>query len=259
MMKGRKEFVGRPIHRLPGVIPAGKVFSSPRKLAPYWSVGFVVLGVIVGGYWFVFQSEVFRVTSVEVVGIESSAVVAVTGRFVGENIFRLNSAAVGQDLRQAYPAIAEVTIIRGLPRTVRLSVSLREPKVRWQRGGTVFIVDATGQIFAAGEQPEHANLPKIVDLSSAPVAAGQMIVTPVFITFVEKLQNQLSDFGRDHIANEITETTYHLDVVLSGDLRLRLTTQRPLDEQLAAARSIFASHPEARVIDVRVPRWGYWK
>jgi hypothetical protein len=252
--------MSRRIHKLPGVIPTGRI-AQPKPRPSRRAIGiFFGLLFLGGAYWFFAMSTTFAIDRVEVIGTNDTSVQAMAERFLGRNIFRLNETAVEQDLQQAHPPVARVRLVRGLPRTIRIEVSLRDPAIRWQAAQGTFIMDSQGQIFALGENESHQTLPKVVDKSNATITLGQQLVTPAFITFIQAIQTQVEDkFKRKHTANEIMETTSHLDVILEGDLRIRLTTQRPLEEQLDGALAIFTAHPDAKLIDVRVPKWGYWK
>ncbi|HEY1074670.1 MAG TPA: hypothetical protein VGE59_03160 [Patescibacteria group bacterium] len=249
------------VHRMPKIIRGGRIESErPKPSRKSFGLLFIGLAVVVG-YWFLFMSDTFAVQKVEVAGAESPSITSVAEALKGRNIFRLTSVSIEQDIRQSYPPTDSVLVVRGLPNTVRLTVSLREPALQWQAGEALFILDSQGEAFEQGTtKPEYAALPKIIDRSNRPVSIGQQIVTPAYVTFVQDINKRAPDlFKRAHVANEILETTFHIDIVLEGDLRIRVTTQRPLEEQLLGAASIYTAHPDAKTIDVRVPKRGYYK
>jgi cell division septal protein FtsQ len=253
--------MARSIHKLPTVIPTGRIHAE--KPRPNWrrlSVILLGLGLLILGYWFIYGSPVFTVTQVEVVGIEPSLIKTITDPLIGSNIWRVNTTAIEENSKHVYGPINTVTVVRGLPHTVRLQVALRQPKLRWQVGDTVSIIDDSGQVFSEGDAPQYATLPKVIDRTNFPVQVGQRIVAPSFVTFLTDVQTKVPDtFHRAVTSSEITVTTFHIDVILEGDIRIRLTTQRPLQEQLDGAVAILNAHPTAKIIDVRVPRWGYWQ
>ncbi len=253
--------MARRVHKFSGVIPTGHIEASRPK--PNWRrIGFVILlaGVIGLGYWFIYASPTFAITEVEVHGVEPSLIKSITDTLIGSNIWRVNAIAIEENSKQVYNSIETVSVVRGIPHKVRLEATLRSPKVRWQVGDTVFIIDSAGQVFSQGDTPEYATLPKIVDKTNFPVKVGQRIVSPSFITFLTEIHERVpATLKKAVVANEITVTTFHIDVVLDSGARIRLTTQRPLQEQLDGAATILAAHPDAKVVDVRVPRWGYWQ
>jgi hypothetical protein len=248
------------IHKMPGILPGKMLKLDQPKRSPRIRLFILGLALIGGSYWFVYASPTFAVEKVEITGVDEAALATVAHRLIGRNIFRLSTTAIEADMKQVYPPVASLTLIRGLPRSVRLQVALRQPMLRWQILDKTYIIDATGQVFDEGEKPDYADLPKVIDTSSLQFTIGQHITTPAFIEFVTAIPDKATALlGRKHVANEIKETMFHVDVLLDGDVRIRLTTQRPLEEQLEAAKTIASAHPDAKLIDVRVPGWGYWK
>jgi hypothetical protein len=250
------------IHRMPGLMP-GKPLPKERSSSNryrYIGIVLVVGGIISGLYWFFFLSPVFSIEKIEIIGSDNESVRAAADRLTGGNIFRLHATSLAQTLTQSYPPIETVTVVRGLPHVVRINITLRRPALRWQINDVIYIIDSEGEIFEQGDKPDYADLPKIVDKSGLATDIGQTIVTPEFIQFVTDMQKRIPTlFTQAYLGNEISETTFHIDALLQGDIRIRLTAQRPLQEQLDAAKSILAKHPEAKIIDVRATRWGYWK
>lgn len=249
------------IHRMPSVIPGTRIKAALVKPPRRGLRSVVWFLLFLGGlYWLVFLGPTFQVQQVELLGADTTALATLADNMKGQNIFRLNQTAVESAMRQVHPPIDTVTLIRGLPHTVRLLVTLRTPALRWQVNDTVYILDANGEVFQEGEKPEYENLPKVVDTSGVAVQVGQQIIVPAFIDFIQDVQEKTPQtFHRSYLRSEVTETTFHVDALLEGDIRLKFTTQRPLQEQLDGAFAIATAHPDAKVIDVRVPKWGYWK
>lgn len=244
---------------MPAVMPHAPI-TSRRRFPRFILVVLGLIMVVSGIYGVIFKSSIFAVESVEVEGVAVPAVSAYAEKLYGRNIFQLRSAAIEQDVRQAYPPVKTATLVRGLPRKIRIVVTLRQPALRWQVRDHVYLLDSQGEVFEVGDKPEYAQLPKIVDKSPISVQVGQRLASPSFVTFVTEMQQRIPDqFKRAHVATEVSETLFHLDVVLEGDFRIRLTTQRPLDEQIRAAHLIASAHPDAKLIDVRIPKWGYYK
>lgn len=261
-MKSRPQRYSQPrVHRMPRVLPGQPIQSpKPRRSWRGLAFGILTVGLVIFVYWFVFMSQYFAVTTVELSGTESPAIKALAEGLKGENIWRLNTTTVEQRVQQVDSSVGTVSLVRGIPHTIRLTVTYREPALRWHVKDTVYIVDTSGRIFAEGDTPPYAALPKISDKSAVALKIGLAIVDTSFIQFVKDLYAKVpTTLGKSIAAAEITETSFHLDVVLEGDIRLRFTTLRPLQEQLDGVQKILQTHPEAKYVDVRVPRWGYWK
>ncbi len=248
------------MYKMPALLPQQSRQSAPPKrsrLPWFFLLLIVMLGVV---YWFFIVSPTFAVRSIELVGSDNNSIKAISDHLIGRNMFLLNKESVEQEIKQIYPPVARVSLIRGLPHTVRLVVTLRAPKLRWQTGSAVFILDEDGQSFEEGEKDMYNILPKVVDYSGIPIAIGDTVVSANYIQFIEDLQEKIPDlFHRSVLSYEVHETTYHIDIVLDGDLRVRLTSQRPAKEQLDSAEAILLAHPSSHQIDVRVPIIGYYK
>ena len=251
------------VHKMPGIMPGNRLYRQEKPKRNYRGLGFVILisGLACGSYWFFFLSPTFAIDQVTITGTDNESLKTIGDRLIGTNSFRLNSATLEQDMQQAYPPVATVTVVRGLPRVVRINVTLRQPKLRWVMSDTtLFILDANGQVFSQGDKPEYAPLPKVMDRSNEKLQIGQQVVLPAFIQFLNEIQAQSPAlFHQNQTANEVTDSIFTLDMVFENTLRIRLTTQRPSKEQLESAALILAAHPEAKLVDVRVPARAYWR
>lgn len=253
--------MARRVHKFSGVIPTGRIEAEKPRI--HWGrVSLLFLGMGTAGliYWFIYASPSFAITEVEVVGADAGLVKSITEPLIGTNIFRINATAIEENSKQVYDPIERVSVVRGLPHKIRLEITLRAPKLRWQVGDTLYIIDSAGQVFSEGDTPEFSALPKVIDRTNFPIEVGQRIVSPSFVTFLGDIHAKVPvTLGKPVVSSEITVTTFHIDVILENGIRVRLTTQRPLQEQLDGAAAIINAHPDAKVIDVRVPRWGYWQ
>ncbi len=246
------------VRRMPQVMRA-KAPSQPRKR--FRGAGCILVGgALVFLYWFFLSSHFFAITTIQFEGKTNDSLEEASRHLINTNIFRLNPTSLEQTMRQAFPPVATVSVVRGLPHTVRINVQLRTPALRWQSGDVVSILDQNGESFEQGDKPEYAHLPKVVDQSKVALHVGQSVVSPEFIRFIQDMQDKVpAAFKKAFVNGEISETSFHVDALLEGGLRLRFTVQRPLDEQLSSALAIYQAHPDAKTIDVRVGQWGYWK
>lgn len=253
--------MSRYVHKLPGIIPAhAQPKPRPQRSFRRWGVLLATIGIVILGYWYLFRSSAFAIERVEVVNVDVPAVRAITDQLIGQNIFLLNATTLESTVKTAYPPVASLTLVRGLPHTVRVEARLRTPALRWQIDSNVFIVDKQGRVFEQGDKPEYASLPLVVDQSLIRVTLGQDVVSSAFIQFLEEAKKLVPELlRREFVRGEVSTTTFHMDLILESDVRVKVTIQRPVGEQLASAAKILAAHPEAKHIDVRVPTWGYWK
>lgn len=92
----------------------------------------------------------FAVRTIEVAGAihtSRAELDAVTARYIGMNLFKIDIASVQHDLR-ALPWVNRVAIEKKLPATLRISLSEREPAALAPLGGELRYVDDHGIAFA---------------------------------------------------------------------------------------------------------------
>ncbi len=249
------------VHRLPKTFHQPIKSSSsrnPRK--PFRWKWFLVLVILVLAGWTFVGSNYFTVQTVQLIGTDATTAKTYSNELVGKNIFFLNQGLIEAGLIKAFPPISNVEIVRGLPKTVRLTVTLREPKVMWRSGTTQSILDSAGYVFDQGDKSNYSSLVTVVDTTGLPVKIGQPVVSQSFVDFITKVANELPKKNLTPIARfEVADTTLLVDVILTNDTKIRLSIQRDVVAQIEDVSTILTAHPEAKHIDVRVDGWGYWK
>lgn len=199
---------------------------------------------------------------VKITGSDAAAVQSYGRELIGKNIFLVNETSVTNGIAKVFPSVARVTIARGLPHTIRLTVELREPKLRWQSGSTETILDEVGYSFDVknGQTGGYESLPLVVDTTGLSIKVGQFIVSPGFVDFVSALSKEVPQrLGKPVARFEVAETTLLVDTIIDSDTRVKFALQRDVTAQLSDANLLLTQHPEAKLIDVRVDGWGYWK
>ncbi|HEX8024778.1 MAG TPA: FtsQ-type POTRA domain-containing protein, partial [Candidatus Limnocylindrales bacterium] len=77
----------------------------------------------------------------------TDAISAAIGVPLGTNVFGIDTGPIESRLR-ALPAVAGATVRVGLPSSLELQVTERQPILAWRVGETVFLVDRDGTLFA---------------------------------------------------------------------------------------------------------------
>lgn len=247
---------------MPGVLPKTSFRRTPDTPRPRRNVPaiLIVVGVILGVYWFLFASATFAIQTVEVEGLPPDAVTPLQNQLLGKNIFRINSVSLTDNARQLIPSIKDITVARGLPHTVRLKIALRDPALRWVTRTTEYVLDRDGVAFAEAKSDTYAGLPVIRDDTGLSYKIGQTVATEQFVAFMTTAHKKVAEIVKRNVATyEVKDTTFHFSIILEGEVRILMTVQRPYDEQLESAARILTAHPEAKLIDVRVPGRGYWR
>lgn len=169
----------------------------------------------------------------------------------GKNIFLIKSSKIKADLLNNFPELTEISVIRGLPDSIKITYNERNPKMIWQTGGRYFLVDENGIIFR--EIQGVTDLPLVKDNNDLAINIGSHVVSVNFINFVNELRPKLKE-GMEFDHFEVNETTFQLDAITVSRLKLKFDTTRSIDSQLEALKKFLADRPnEAEdYIDLRV-------
>lgn len=252
------------VRRMPKVMQT----SGPIRPAADWRLArwlfwvVVIMGCAYGVYWAIWLNPYFAIKTVEVDGVASPVVKEAAGQLAGQNIFRLQSSDVAAMIRSVYPPTESVTLVRGLPNTVKLEVTLRTPAALWQVGGTSYVVDTAGIVYAVAD-PSLGPLPatKITDATNLPISLGRQITTPAFLSFVSDLSTKLPEAtGKQIQSLQIKDSSFYVDVITTDNKQFKLTTLRDEDQQIEEIRQVLlAKLGNVGYIDVRVPGRAYYK
>jgi hypothetical protein len=143
-----------------------------RRRRTLAAVGLVVLivGVPVGVWAWGRSSRTFDVRHIVLTGAYDAHARAVRGaldrHLLGVNLFRVNTALVRTALA-AFPYVADVTIDRDFPDTLKVRMTEYAPSALVLASDGWFVVAAGGRVLAAGVEPPGAPTP-----SSTALAAG---------------------------------------------------------------------------------------
>lgn len=111
----------------------------------------VVIGVAAWLYRETQSDARFAVKQIELVGVvhaPRAEIDAITKRYVGLNLFKIDIARVQHDLG-ALPWISRISIEKKIPDTLRINVAERQPAALAQLGNALRYVDERGVAFAS--------------------------------------------------------------------------------------------------------------
>lgn len=164
---------GARVRRRGGQRRASAGFSPRRAVAA------LVLLATAGAIWGVIASPVFGVRSVTVEGAALTGDAAVRAALdldgAATNAFTLATDRL-RDRLLALPAVADAAVSVGLPGTVRVSVTEREPVLAWRRGGALYLVDREGRILGDADAGSEAAAAAAAGL---PVVADRRDLGPI--------------------------------------------------------------------------------
>lgn len=221
---------------------------------------FLVL-LLITGFWYLFLSGNFTVEVVQIEGVKTVSVERIEQMvdIKGQNILLLNADKSESEL-ESITEIKNVTLIRMLPKTVRLIISEREPVMIWQTTNKLFAVDRAGLPFREVSEIE-GGLFMVVDTANIHVNIGEQLAPRSFVQAYLALLPDLKEIYQDQLSHfEIGETVYDLDAVIKDGRRVKLNVLSNVSNQLAELKRIANERPDLfarQVVDLRVDRWAY--
>jgi cell division protein FtsQ len=174
------------VDRRPSVVGAPERFAvRPRaERRRRWLRRGVLLALVAlfaGAAWVLGWSDLLGVRTIQVVGVQrvpANLVVLTSDVEVGTPLARVDTAAVARKV-EGLRVVADVTVERVWPHTLRITVHEREAVTVARRGDTLRLLDGTGVDFANAQAVPRA-LPLLdLDLDRATpdeVAAGLAVV-----------------------------------------------------------------------------------
>jgi cell division protein FtsQ len=148
-----------------GVVPpTGNTPRPPRewhfRKRWLWLGGAIATLVVLfaGGGW-LYESSVFRVTEIQVVGAKrtSSESVVETANLLGESMFDANLVQAQKDLYKL-PLVASVKVERAWPNSIKVTLQERQAWGTWQQGGVDYTIDREGVVLALGSAGQDVPL-----------------------------------------------------------------------------------------------------
>lgn len=241
--------------------------NPPKQFRPHWHLprwlvlALVFLACLFGLAWLVFDSPILRVATVQPGGELTDPITHYVSTLVGQNILRISERRVTQELQAVEPTVATVRLTRGFPNELLVTVTRRHPVLIWQVGDTQWAIDAGGVAFPF-DPTVAGGIPRIRDLRNPTVSAGQVLVSPSFVTFVRDVFTELpARIGGSLRDGEIVETSVSFKVITEWGWSIYLDSRRPLLGQLNNLNLVLRDYHDQihEYVDLRLPGWGYVK
>lgn len=136
----------------------------------------VVLGLIVVGAagYFILNSDFWLVKTITVVGndhLTPKEVVALAGVDYKTNLLRLPGARIEADIRKS-PWVEEVSLSRGLPNRLTITIRERKPFAGLKQGNTIFVMDKTGFVIRTTADLTETSMPVISEIKIGRLRVG---------------------------------------------------------------------------------------
>ena len=251
-----------------------------RRTLPWIPAALLVLIVIVpvGLFvWLLFYIDVFTIQAVTVVDAREHTLLAtrevIERRLeqmpLGRNIFFVQTKVLESDIMGAVPQVRSVHVVRKLPGTIKAIVQEKTPVMLLLSNQQYYFVDADGVAY---EEARLDTLPGVVlptvknNDVTATVTLGAAVVTPLFVSFLQKVQNELPE----KINSEVAEiripslSAREMHVVLNTNWQIRFDVMRSAERQFDILQQIIAAMSDEEkasleYIDLRVPNRVYYR
>lgn len=142
------------------VAQGSRVVARPGRAAVGWLVSGRLFSLLLAAaalcaLYYTFNSPQFRVRRITLHGgtMLNAEHVSRLADVQGQSIWFANPTLVAERLR-ADPFVEKVSVTFELPDTLRVTLVERQPELRWQIGGTQFLVDGRGTVLAAATEPD---------------------------------------------------------------------------------------------------------
>src|SRR5262245_56299165 len=157
------------------------VRPGPRRAVGSWFASgrlFSLLSLIaaLGGFLYIATSPRFTVQQIVVEGaqaMQDDVVAELTGA-QGRSIWLIDAQQIVDRLEtSAYIERANVSV--ALPNRLMIAVTERRPEVRWQSGGALYLLDASGRVLGADKTMPMTNTLVIEDASNRPLRPNDTV------------------------------------------------------------------------------------
>lgn len=251
--------------RQKNILRQPKIYTAPvdreKKQMPSFFKKIIVVGVVLIGliYLFLF-SPVFKIRTINLMGQPSEDSLALLEKFKGDNIFRIHAGQLQTSLINDNPKFQNVSVSLGIPSTLRVIFTERNPEIVWQSGSQYYLVDEKDIAYQQVDAPPK-DLILVVDNKNIPVNPPEQIANANFIDFLKTAKLKLSSELNFAVTKfEISETTFQVTASTDKNIQVILDTTKSISDQIDAAKQTYNADKNGvkQYLDVRVPGKVYY-
>lgn len=137
----------------------------------------IILGCVVAAAFIVYNSNLFSVKRIEVIGnreLTKTEVIKVSGVRLGDRIFQVDLQAAKRRLI-ANPWLKSARLTRQIPAIIRIKVEERNAVAVLYRSQATYVLDGTGFVLKKDKPLADTGLPTIRDVDAKNVEVGTRI------------------------------------------------------------------------------------
>ncbi len=232
------------------------VRPGPRRAVGSWVTSgrlFSLLSLIaaLGGLLYIATAPRFTVQQILVEGVQAmqpNAVAELSGAR-GQSIWLIDTRQIVDQLKSsAYIENASASV--ALPDRLMITVNERRPEVRWQSGGTLYLLDATGRVLGADNTAPVTNTLVIEDGSNRPLQPNDMVDSDAI-----QLGRVLSLRLPSELSLQPAHIGWNLDwrlfVTTIDNRKIIFGTSENLDSKLAILNTLLKDGTAFTLLDLR--------
>jgi len=266
MIKGRDNIRAKRTWRAE---EAAMMISTPKPVGSWrlWVLAVVFLLILGGSVYLLFFSDYFKVKYVTVDGAKENMEDRIKEMVSWESDYMilLREDILAQKILDQWDELSEVKVTKKWPESVDVWLRFEEPKLVWNSGGKLYLLNEVGLVLRSIEEPERLekfqDLPVMGDLSSLSVELDQRIVSRDFVDFVYSVRDNVANsVGLPIEAYEIEETTFELRVRFAPGFEVYFDTLRDPVAQVEKLNIFLKSGTRVdEYIDLRVAGKVYYR
>jgi hypothetical protein len=244
--------------------------TTPKKEGSwrFWLLISLLLVLLFGVVYLLFFSNFFKIKNVNIDGGDELLKTQIKEMMSWETEYMIlfNTDNFQKSVTEKWDDLASVNISKQYPNTITIVLMPEIPKIVWNCGGKLYLVNDIGVVLGKIEEQErlekYNNLPVVDDLSALVFEKGDRVVGRDFVMFLESVKTNIENSIKKQIeAFVVSETTFELRVKMKDGyvvyfdaLRDPQTQVEKLNLLLNDGKVIFNEY-----IDLRVPGKVYYK
>jgi cell division septal protein FtsQ len=233
-----------------------------------WPLVLLIILSLSGLAYLVFISGVFSVDQVDFSStkfIDRGALaskVKENKTFLDNNIITFGLLGLSGRLEQV-TGVQKASIKRQSQHHIYVEVEEKAPLFVWQSGGSKYLVDEDGYVWANFE-PKYTSLPVIVDTKNVPVVINDKVANANFIKFFQDLTSNFTTTTNSKIAKyEVLDTSSDIKVSTSDGWYVYFDTNHLAKSQLTNLGRVLAqvqnSKQKLEYVDLRIENRIFYK
>ncbi len=229
-------------------------------------VWLLIIVVVVYG---IFHLPFFSIKQVQIIGNANSSTVTSLDSLIGTTIFSHSVTTNIDHIKNADLTIDTLDCRKGIPSTLRCTVTYRSPSIIWKRGDNQFLVDSDGFVYA----PKIADSTVLMvdDRTQLDVKVGTTVADSDIIGAYQSIKDELTKRGFTVTNLFVADALQQVGAIVTGNdtlnwhpatpINFLLVTSYPISSQADILQTtVQTKAPQiTNRVDVRVPGYVYIK